>query len=164
MSIPLEHKLVQTPEGLRLTRMPVKELDVLRNKTYQFGKLSLKENSHNPLKDVTIELAELRMELTPGKASEVVLNIRGVELVYDVANKALMVDGVKAPAALMNGKLKLVIYADRTGLEIFINNGLTFMPININLADNNRSLSLHAKGGTVTVNNLDVYELKSIWE
>ena len=74
-----------------------------------------------------------------------------------------MVDGVKAPAPLQNGKLSLLLYADRTGLEIFANNGMMFMPININIDDSNRALSLSATGGTAKVAGLEVYELKSIW-
>lgn len=164
MSIPLEHKLVQTPEGIRLTRMPVKELETLRSKTYKLGNLSLKENGSNPLKNISIELAELRMELIPGKATEIVLDIRGVQVIYNVAKKELLVDGVKAPVALINGKLKLIIYADRTGLEIFANDGLTFIPININLSDSNRSLSISAKGGSVKLKDAELYELESIWD
>ena len=164
MSIPMEHKLVQTQEGIRLTRMPIKELEGLRIKTYNKGKITLKENSTNPLKDINIELAELRFEIEPGKAKEVTLEVRGIPVRYDVTSGELIVDGVKAPAPLLNGKLSLIIYADRTGLEIFANNGLLFMPVNINLPENNRSLALSVKGGTVKVNNLNVYELKSIWE
>jgi fructan beta-fructosidase len=164
MSIPLEHKLVQTPEGIRLTRMPVKELEGLRSKTYKLNKFSLKENSNNPLKDINVELAELHITFEPGKAKEIVLNVRGVPVVYNAASKELIVDGVKAPVSLIDGKLNLIVYIDRIGLEIFANNGLVFMPVNINIAGENRSLSLLAKGGTVKVSNLDVYELKSIWD
>lgn len=164
MSIPLEHKLVQTPEGIRLTRTPVKELESLRVKTYNKGNISLKENSSNPLKDISIELAELRFEIEPGKAKQVTVNVRGVPITYNTVSQELLADGVKAPAPLINGKLNLIIYADRTGLEIFANNGLLFMPVNINLPENNRSLSLSVNGGKVKVNNLTVYELKSIWD
>lgn len=163
-SIPLEQKLVKTADGFRLTRLPVKELESLRVKTYNTGKASIKENGNNPLKDINIELAEIRMEIEPGKSAEVVIDVRGVPVIYKVAEQQLIVDGVKAPAPLINGKLGLIIFADRTGLDIFANNGLMYMPININLADNNRSLSLSSKGGTTKVNNLTVYELKSIWE
>lgn len=164
MSLPLEHKLVQTPEGIRLTRVPVKEVESLRGKTYKLGRLAIKENSGNPLKDINIELLELRIAFEPGKATEVVFDIRGVPVTYEAANKQLVVDGVRAPVSLVNGRLDLAIYADRTGLEIFANNGLMFMPVNINVPSGNRTLSLTAKGGTVKVANLDVYELKSIWE
>lgn len=163
MSIPMEHKLVETPEGIRLTRTPIKELESLRGKKYAVGKLSLKEGGTNPLKEINIEMAELHTEFEPGKAKEVILNIRGVELVYDAANKILIADNVKAPVNLVNRKLKLVIYADRNGLEIFANDGMLFMPINISIDNNNRSFFFSAKGGTVKVANLYVYELKSIW-
>lgn len=164
MSLPMEHKLVKTPEGIRLTRMPVKEVENLRGKVYKLGNKTIKENGANPLKDINIELAEMHMEITPGKAKEVKLDVRGVAVVYDVVNQQLIVDGVKARAALQDGKLTLLVFADRTGLEIFANNGLVFMPININIEDNNRSLSLSAKGGPVKVSGLEVYELKSIWQ
>jgi sucrose-6-phosphate hydrolase SacC (GH32 family) len=164
MSIPLEHKLVQTPAGIRLTRMPVKELESLRTKTYDFGRLTLKDNVANPLNGINIELAEIRLEIEPGKAKEFVLEIRGVPVSYNVASQELLVDGVKAPAPLQNGKLSVIIYADRTGLEIFANNGLLFMPVNINIPAENKSLLLTAKGGTAKVSNMKVYELKSAWE
>jgi sucrose-6-phosphate hydrolase SacC (GH32 family) len=99
MSIPLEQKLVQTPEGIRLTRMPVKELESLRTKTYPFGSLTLKDKVANNLNNINIELAEIRLEIEPGKAKELVMVIRGVPITYDVANKELVVDGVKAPAS-----------------------------------------------------------------
>lgn len=150
--------------GIRLSRMPVKEVESLRSREV----ISLKnkrivENGSNLLKDIHTEMAELRLEIKPLKAKEISLNIRGVAVVYDVLNRQLVVDGVKAPAALQNGKLNLLIYADRTGLEIFVNNGLVYMPININIAENNSSYSLFAEGGTAKVEEIKVYELKSIW-
>ena len=163
MSLPLECKLVQTPEGIRLTRMPVKEVEGLRSKTYRLGKQTLKPGGANPLKNINIELAELDLECIPGTAAALTLDIRGVAVVYDPAKKELRADGVVAPVPLINGKLRLKIYADRTGLEIFANEGLIFMPININLSGTNRTLTLSATGGTVKVSNLDVYELNSIW-
>lgn len=163
MSLPLEQHLVKTPEGIRLTRLPVKEVETLRSKAYKLGTKMIKEQSVNPLKGITIELAELRMEIEPGKAKEVQLNVRGVAVVYDVQNQQLIVDGVKAPAPLLNGKLDLLVYADRTGLELFANKGLLYMPVNINIEDGNRSLSLTAKGGAAKVSGLEVYVLKSIW-
>lgn len=163
MSIPIVHSLVKTAEGLRLTRMPVKELETLRTKTYKKGNSKLKENDKNPFAGIDIELAELRFQLEPASAKEILLMVRGVTVTYNVATQQLTVDGVKAPAPLLNGKIDFIIYADRTGLEIFANNGLLFMPININLDASQRSLSLSAKGGIAKINNLIVYELSSIW-
>lgn len=163
MSLPLEHKLVKTAEGIRLTRMPVKELEVLRGQLHKFKTFSVKENGADALKNLNVELAEIRFELDPGKAKEVAFNIRGLDVVFNVASQQLLVDGVKAPVTLINGKLKLLIYVDRTGLEIFVNDGLVFMPVNYNLAAGNKSLAVSVKGGTAKINNLEVYELKPIF-
>lgn len=164
MSIPLELKLERKAEGLRLTRMPVKEMEALRNKTYSYGKMKLKDNSRNPLSSVDIELAEIRFEFEPGSAKEVILNVRGVPVVYDTAKQELTIDGVTAPAPLQKGKQRLIIYADRTGLEVFAGDGLLFMPVNINLKPGNRTISLSVKGGAASVSDLKVYRLKSIWD
>ncbi|MGJ7030155.1 GH32 C-terminal domain-containing protein [Niabella hirudinis] len=164
MSLPMEHRLVRTPEGIRLTRMPVKELEQLRVKMYTPGTNVIREQDINPLKNIRVELAEIQMELIPGKAQEIRLDVRGVPVTYHVSNQQLVVDGVTAPVSLQNGRLSLRVYADRTGLEIFANNGLVFMPVNINIDSNEQSLSLSVKGGPVKVAALTVYELKSIWE
>jgi len=163
MSLPLEHKLVKTPEGIRLTRTPVKEMETLRGQVHSFRSLSLKENSINPLKELSLELAEIKLELVPGKAKEVTLNIRGLNMSYDVSAQQLIVDGVKAPAVLVNGKLKLWVFADRAGVEIFVNDGMVYMPVNYNLSAENKSFGLSVKGGSAKVNNLEVYELRSIY-
>lgn len=50
MSLPLEHKLINTAAGIRLTRMPVKELKSLRIKTYKLGNFNLNEKRKTLLK------------------------------------------------------------------------------------------------------------------
>lgn len=164
MSIPLELKLERRTEGLRLIRRPVKELEALRNKTYSYGKMKLKDNSANPLSSLDIELAEIRLEFEPGTAKEVVLNVRGVPVIYNAVKQELTIDGVTASAPLQKGKQKLIIYADRTGLEVFAGDGLLFMPVNINIKPEIRSLSISARGGTASVSDLKVYRLESIWD
>ena len=163
MSIPMEHKLVETPEGIRLTRTPVKELEALRVKNYRFTNLQIKEGSANPFRNISVKLAELHTQFAPGNSKKVTLNVRGVDIVFDAAKNELQVDSVAAPVKLINGKLKLVIFADRTGVEIFVNDGLVFMPVNINIDEANRQVSLSSIGGVVKVDEMNVYELKSIW-
>jgi fructan beta-fructosidase len=162
MSLPLEHKLVKTSSGIRLTRMPVKEVEMLRCNAQQFKKLSVKEGGTNPLKNISAELAEIAFELEPAKAKAVILNLRGLDIVFNAETSELVVDGVKAPVTLINGKLKLSIYVDRTGVEIFVNDGLVYMPVNYNLQATNLSMNLSVRGGTAKVAYLDVYELNSM--
>lgn len=164
MSLPMELKLERRPEGLRLIRTPVPELESLRGASRRFGGLTLKEGASNPLSEVNGELFEIRMEFDPGNAREITMNVRGLPVIYDVEKEELSVDGVTAAVPLQNGKQDFIIYADRTGLELFAAGGLVFMPVNFNLDPGNRSLSLSTKGGAATFSELTVYELKSIWK
>ncbi|RYY61241.1 MAG: DUF4980 domain-containing protein [Chitinophagaceae bacterium] len=164
MSIPLEHKLVKTASGIRLTRTPVKELEQLRGPVH-FNKKTISLSTAKQNFDIMdMELGEFKFELIPGKASQVIMNFRGLELVYDAAAKELVADGVKAPVTPVNGKLTLHVFMDRTGLEVFVNDGLVFMPVNVNLDPANRTVNFSTKAGKATVNKFEAYELKSIYK
>jgi sucrose-6-phosphate hydrolase SacC (GH32 family) len=162
-SIPMELKLVRTAEGVRLSRTPVKELEKLRSATHTVKATALKEGGANPLAKIKAGPLEIRTSIEPGEAKEITLDIHGLPVVYDVARQELVIDGVHAPAPLKDGKLDLIIYADRIGVEVFTADGLLFMPVNVNIDKDNQSLSLSAKGGSAQLHNMTVYALKSIW-
>lgn len=163
MSIPLELGLISTAQGLRLTRKPIKELETLREKTYSIKPTRLKEGSANPLSAIQAELVEIRTEIAPGKAQAITLDIHGLPVVYDVAKQQLQINGVNATAPLVNGKLNLIIYADRIGVEVFTADGLLFMPVNVNIDTSKKTIALSVKGGEAKLHKMTVYELKSIW-
>jgi sucrose-6-phosphate hydrolase SacC (GH32 family) len=142
MTVPLELGLTQTDDGPRMTFTPAKELDVLRAKTHRFDSLSLKPGDKNPLDGIRAELVEVRAEFLPTGASEVVFNIRGVMVSYDPQKQEVSVAGHRAPAPLRNGKQRLTIYCDRTGIEVFASDGLCYVPMPFNTNPYNRTIFL----------------------
>lgn len=58
----------------------------------------------------------------------------------------------------------LTIFADRTGLEVFASDGLSYVPMPINLKPDEKSLAVSAKGGAAQFRRLDVHELRSAWK
>ena len=162
MSLPLELSLRQTPEGARLAWQPVAELAALRRK--QLANISgpIAPDS-DPLTGVRGDLLEIRSEFEPGTTSEIGFNVRGASVSYDAKKQEIIVNGQRATAPLRDGKQRLIIYADRTSLEVFAADGLTYVPFPINLSPKDTSLSVFAKGGTAKFTSLEVYELKSIW-
>ena len=164
MTIPLELKLAGTSEGPRLTWTPVKELEALRVKTYNLGPMGLNSDSPNPLADVKAELVELRAEFEPGDASEVAFTVRGATIVYDAKKQELVVNDHRASAPLRDGKQRLTLYCDRTGLEVFASDGLTYMPMPFQPKADDLTVGVQARGGSAKINSLRVYELKSAWE
>lgn len=163
MSLSLELHLVTTPAGPRLTWEPVKELASLRAKSHKHGPFTLSEGAANPLSAEHGELLELRAEFEPPASGQVTLSVRGVPIVYDAETQEIVVNGHRAPAPLRDGKQRLTIYVDRTGLEVFAAGGLTFVPVPINLKPDDTNLAVSVKGGPAKFRHLDVYQLRSAW-
>jgi sucrose-6-phosphate hydrolase SacC (GH32 family) len=162
MTLPLELRLVTTPAGPRLTRAPVNELHTLRTKSHRLEPMILQPGGANPLARVKAELVELRAEFEPGEA-ETVFTVRGARIAYDPRKQAIAVLDHWASAPLRDDKQRLTIYCDRTGLEVFASNGLTYVPMPFQPAANDRTLAVEARGGSVRFASLEVHELKSAW-
>lgn len=162
MSLPMELKLVTTSEGVRMARIPVKELELLRTGKKISAAKTLGDKTVNPLAELSEELMEIQAVVEPGKAKELRFNFNGLEFVYDVAAQEISADGVKAKLPLQKGQLQISAYVDRTGVELFANQGLFYMPINKNLSEKKNSIQVI--GGKAKFRQLDVYGLKSIWE
>ncbi|MBU6238506.1 MAG: glycoside hydrolase family 32 protein [Planctomycetes bacterium] len=163
MSLPLELALTQTNDGPRITFSPAKELQSLRDRSYQVESRSLRPGEKNPLDDIQAELLELRMEFEPGEAQQVVLNIRDVMVEYDAAKQELSVAGHHAAAPLRDGRQRLVIYCDRTGVEVFASDGLCYVPMPYNTKPENKRIFLESRGGAAMIHSLEVHQLKSAW-
>ena len=163
MTVPLELRLLTTADGPRLTFTPVRELEALRAGSQRLGSLSLAPGAKNPLAKVQGELLEVRAVLKPGPATHIVFSIRGVPVVYDVKQQELVVAQHRAPAPLHDGTLDLIIYCDRTGLEVFASRGLCYVPMPVQPKPEDRSLSLEVQGGAVVFKNLEAHELQSAW-
>jgi sucrose-6-phosphate hydrolase SacC (GH32 family) len=164
LSIPRELKLITTPAGPRQTRTPVTELAVLRAKSHQSAALTLPPGGANPLAGVKAGLIELRCEFEPGEAAEVVFTLRGATIAYDTGKQELVVNGLRAPAPLRDGKQRLIIYCDRIGLEVFASDGLTYVPVSFHPKADDLALGVQAKGGAAKLSSLDVHELRSAWD
>ena len=64
---------------------------------------------------------------------------------------------------MRDGKLRLIILADRTCLEVFANDGLTYVPLNTAPKPEDTSVVAFAKGGSADFRDVEVHELRSIW-
>jgi sucrose-6-phosphate hydrolase SacC (GH32 family) len=163
MTVPLELRLMQTDDGPRITYTPVKELDVLRSKAHHFDSMTLRSAQKNPLDDIRAELVELQMEFEPIENAEIVFNVRDVLVSYDSKKQELSVAGHRASAPLRNGKQRLAILCDRTGVEVFASDGLCYVPMPVNMNPANLRISLEARSGAALIDSLSVYELRSAW-
>ena len=163
MTIPIEMNLVSTTDGPRLAYSPVAELQSLRTKTHQPSVTELKQGDTNPFKDVRADLVELRMEFEPSADAVLEIDIRGSRIVYDAAKQKLVINGHAASAPLQSGKQDLIIYCDRTGIELFASGGLVYVPLPVNVPHDAKQLSITAAAGRIKMFSMTAYELQSAW-
>ena len=162
MSIPMNLELLQTPDGIRLSRKPVEEFKKLRSKHYSFQDLLLADN---PFK-LTLKKSgpvEIQTEIDLKNAQELFFGIKGTQVSYDAVKGTLQVGDRKASLKTSKDRLKLSIYVDRTGLEIFSDDGVFYMPVSIPIHLDKDGISI-SNDSNAEIIKLDVYELKSIWE
>ena len=162
MSFPCEMKLRRFPEGLRICRTPVKEIELLHEKRHEWRNLSVKPGE-NPLADIHGDLFDIRLEVEPGAATAFGLDIRGKKLTYRVAQKKLLCLGSSADLALEGRRISLQILVDRTSIEVYANSGRTAMTSCFLPNPDDRSLAFFTIGGTAHVSRMQVFELRSAW-
>jgi sucrose-6-phosphate hydrolase SacC (GH32 family) len=163
MSLPSELFLKTTPEGIRLCRRPVKELDALREPASCSFCGPIKEGEQ-PLKGVAGDLLDLHAEIALGNAAEVGLKVHGKAITYNVAKKQLTFLGKTAPLEPIDGKIKLQIVVDRSSIEIFGNDGCISMSSCVLPPENDKTVETFARGGTAELKKFDAYPLKSTWK
>lgn len=177
ISLPLQVRAVKTPQGIRLQKFPVAEVERLR-KTCLLSVTDavLQPQTENPLAGLAPRLFEIELTLRPGTAKTVALRLFGTEegyceIRYDAACGRLITDKTALPhidgiydtaVSLVRGALHLRILADVSVLDVFANqgevwhNGLTYAdPLG-------KPMRLYASGGTAHIEALHVYELKEV--
>jgi sucrose-6-phosphate hydrolase SacC (GH32 family) len=162
MSVPIELTLRSTPDGPRIFRNPVRELEKLRVKTHDIGarKLAPEENALEAMKP---GLMEIELEMTLGEAKKLSLKCRGEELSYDVKSRKLRCGTSNPTIELKDGKLALHVFLDRTSIEAFVNGGAWDVNAIYFPDMSDETLSLTVDGGAAQIQKLVVHELKGIW-
>ncbi|QMU31583.1 glycoside hydrolase family 32 protein [Adhaeribacter radiodurans] len=179
-----ELTLQNTPAGIRLISVPVKELQQLRQdaKTIKAQEitsafnLSKQYNLNTPLTEL-----DLNFDLT--KSTELIVklsNAKGeyVNLGYSVPAKQLFIDRTHtgntsfeprfakkhvAPLSLLNGKLNLRVLVDVASMEVFANQGQLVMTDIFFPTEDFTNIEISSKGPAQLLES-NAYTLKSIWK
>lgn len=162
MSFPSVLTLRTLPEGVRMCREPVKEIEKIQNKRHSFKDLALQPGD-GPLKELSGELFDIRLEFDPGNAADVALNLRGTPVVYDAKNKQVIFLGKSVKLEPIHGKVELQVLVDRSSIEVFGPQGRFSMSSCFLPPPGDKKISLEAHGGTAQIRLLEVWELKSAW-
>jgi fructan beta-fructosidase len=164
MCFPCELTLRTTPEGPRLAWKPARELENLRGKSWRWSDTTVSPGT-NLLSGLSAELVEVRLEMEPGEAKLISLNLRGVPVVYESGTRQLSAAGVKCQMpAQSQPLLSLHLLLDRTSLELFAEDGLVYMPVKATPGATDKTFELNVSGGSARLPSMEIWELKSAWK
>jgi len=160
MCFPCKLTLKTTPEGIRLFRQPVREIENLHQKEHHWNNETIKSEENL----LSGDLFGIRAEFELGKATEFGFVVRGEKVQYKVADNQLSCLGRSATLKPIGDKIRLQILVDRTSIEVFGNDGRIslsscFLP---NL--DNKNLGVYADGGDAKIASMDIFELRSAWD
>ncbi len=162
-SFPCELSLHTTPEGIRLFRKPIREIELLHGKKHGVANVTLHPGD-DPLKGVEGDLFDVRLKIEPGSAAAFGFVLRGELVMWTARDRQISALGRTAPLEPVDGVIKLQVLLDRTSLEVFGNDGLIAMPTCFLPDLTNHQIGFFAIGGDVKVRKLEAYELRSAWE
>lgn len=160
MSFPCELTLRTFPEGIRLCKYPVREIESLYDKTVEKSRIAVKPGT-NPLTDIQGELFDIDAEISACSSSEFGFDIRGQKISYVVGDEELFFNSSSARLPLVNGKIKLRILVDRTSIEIFGNDGRIAISSCVFINPENKTIGFHTLSGSAKLANIRVSSLKS---
>jgi len=163
MTLPQKLGLAKTEEGIRMTHRPAGELNALRERTQAFGPVDLAPGASNPLAGFAADCLEVRLAADVSSDARVSLELRGVPVTFDAAKQELSVAKHTTPWPVKNGRLGLILYVDRTCIEVFSQDGLLYAPVAAIPEASARGVSIAVEKGTAKAVRGAAYGLKSIW-
>jgi sucrose-6-phosphate hydrolase SacC (GH32 family) len=177
MSFPTELTLRSTANGIRMFNEPVKEIERLHKKVYKWESLTVEE-ANEELKKVNTDLLHVKYELENINAIAYSIIFDDDVLYYTLKpNIFYFNEGyddaesfkIKYLPEMGSNKMYYEFIVDRTSLEVFVDHGRFTIILPRKLNPEKRGLRFDAGDGGQTINdikinNLKVYEMKSIWE
>lgn len=170
MTFPCELSLINTMDGIRLIRRPVKEIEILHDKGFHMENKNLIPGlNKNPLKGLKgdcfhlIGTFDLKSVNSFGFLLRSSRDVTGTEIRYDATKNKLNCLGQTVSLDPEDGKIRLEILVDRTSIEIFGNDGKLVMTNCFNPEPKAYELVLYNTGGELLIEKLEVYPMISMY-
>jgi fructan beta-fructosidase len=161
MNFPCECSLRTFPEGIRMCRAPVREIEKLRVGEHKWSNIVISPGE-NLLSGVKGELLDVHAVFELADAKQFGFELRGQEVSYQTDSHTLTCLGHKTELTPIKNRLSLRILLDRNSVETYADDGRAvfsscFVP------NGEKGLEIFAKGGKVKLVSMEVHELKSAW-
>ena len=162
MLLPTELSLRTTKNGVRLFSNPIAEVDLLTGSTQKFTKEMSGDEANEAINRYRDEdLLRVSFTLSLSHATSAGIDFKGQNLIdYDMNSNTI--NGMfYSPEDMTSMELSAVMYIDKTSVEIFFDDGVFSRSFERRTNDENKGF--HFWGNNITVKDLSVSTLKSIW-
>jgi len=163
MLFPVALNLQNTSAGLRLTALPVKEIEKLHLAPIDIPSQRMEPGYYSSPRFLGDTL-HLQAAWDQGEESEVILTIAGFPLKIDTGSDAVSFGENSAPLPDSGGKIELDLIVDRLSLEVFVNQGEVYMPLYLDPEARTAEYAMSIGGRAIELEHLTVWPLASIWE
>ncbi len=159
MSFPQTMQLRSTPEGVRLFRWPVAEIESLYQATLSLENTDGKA-ANERLKDFSTELVDFSIAFEADKDTELTIDLRGQKITFQ--DDSATYQDRKVPAPVQNGVVTLRVLVDRASIELFTAEGQYVATFNADIDPGNTKVEIEA-ASSIKIRSLDVHRLTSAW-
>lgn len=162
MSFPCELRLLKTPLGYRLSRLPVHEIESLYIQRHWFSELSL-QNQSISVPSLKSWLIDFSCQIEPESDGSLEFHIHGQKVIFDFHSGTVSCLGQAAPLYPLPGPLDVRILVDRTSMELFAQNGLISITSCYLPESEVPQFVGVAQSGRINIQNFSLWELSSAW-
>jgi len=163
MSFPVELSLRRFPEGLRLCRQPVREIQFLRDTGHNWRDLSVPPGQ-NLLVPTRHDLFHIRGQVALDGAKAFGAIIHGIGLHYDLETMKFIYLGRDIPVEPIDGRVEFEVLVDRTSMELFVHGGKVSASFCFLPEPCDTPLEFYSIGGAAQYASLSVHELLPAWD
>ena len=163
MMLPTVLSLKTTKDGPRLFSEPIKETEKLFTKVDSWKNLSSGKANDLLKKYNSYDKLRIKTRIKLSHATDAGFNLYGQRMISYDMNSNMLNGMFFSPEDPTSMELTADIYIDRTSIEVFFNHGIYTSYLGRTPDPNNKE-GLHFWGNNIEILDLEVYEVKSIWE
>ncbi len=165
LSFPCTLTLRNTPDGLRVCREPVPEIEHLWRHAHHFGPFTL-DNRRRNFHEVAGNQLDIEAQIHAGTAKVLALEVAGQTIEVNFATRQISALGAKGSiiGSTPTSPLRLRILVDRTSIEVFAPDHAVSMSSCYLPPAGKSSMACYCQGGKATVGSLAVREVASAWK
>ena len=162
MNFPCECTLKTFPEGIRMCRVPVREIEKLRTKDHKWTDVTITP-VENLLSGINGELLDIDAVIDVADVEEIGFKLHGQTISYATKDQTLTSLGRSAKLVPVDNRLSLRVLLDRSSIEVYADQGKVVIS-NCFVPGEDHSIELYTRGGNAKIVSMNVHELKSSWQ